>query len=204
MKKLLIAFLIISYITLAAAVYYLFRSNQMASGLLASQQSMQAPNKKDIPLPPDAVKISECVPYMGEHWVQPQNIPGGPYYVVYQGKVVSLEYMFKEEDIPGEKVAKLSFPDYIKYLKDNNYTLAEAIKVNDRAYSLLKGYEYDSVHIAWTAPHAGFTVPHIDMHIYLIPEAELDNVCPNMTLEQLDSPEVIKTLKEKNIPYPGQ
>ena len=204
MKKLVIVFIIISYITLAATVYYLFQQNQRAATLITSSNNTPVmPVKKEINIPNDAVKISECVPNMGEHWVRPADIPAGPYYVVNKGKVVGLEYMFKSEDIPGEKAAKLAFPDFLKYLKTNNYSLQDYVKVNEKIYSLLKGYEYESIHIAWTAPHAGFTVPHIDMHIFLIPQDQIDAICPNVTLDQVDSPDVLKTLKENNIPYPG-
>ena len=201
MKKILAAFIIITYIVLASVVFELYRSNQRVASLMIANQTVQAPVKKMVQLPTDAVKISECVPAMGEHWVRPQDIPNGPYYVVDQGKVIGLEYMFKYAELPGEKVARMTLPQFEKYMKDNNLTLKDSVMANDISFDLIDS-EYKTVTLSWTAPHAGFPEPHIDMHAYLLPEDEIANICPNVGLDQVYSPEVIKTIQEKNIPFP--
>lgn len=194
--------LIATYILFGVAIFMLINSNNEALLMLSQHQEPVKPQaKKIVTLPPGAVKISECVPDMGDHWVRPQDIPGGPYYVVYQGKVVSVEYMFKPEDIPGQKVANYTFPEFEKYMTENNYTLLDVVRNNEKVYDL-GGYNYDSIHVAWTAPHAGYPVPHMDVHAYVIPEAEVHAICPDAGIEDVHSPEVIKTIQEYNIPVP--
>ncbi|MFC5468286.1 hypothetical protein ACFPPD_06100, partial [Cohnella suwonensis] len=62
-------------------------------------------------LPEGSVKISEVVPAMGEHWANPQagELPIGPIYGVYNGKLVFLEYMIAQDDfVKGNSHANLS------------------------------------------------------------------------------------------------
>ncbi len=201
MKKILGAFVIITYIVLLSVAYELYRSNQRVTALMASNQMVQTPLIKEPKLPTDAIKISECVPAMGEHWVQPQNIPNGPYYVVYQGKVIGTEFMFKYEELPGEKVAKMSLPEFQKYLTTNKFTLKDSVLANDIAFKLDES-QYKTITLSWSAPHAGFPEPHIDMHAYLLPEEQIETICPDVGIDQVYSPEVIQTIQEKNIPFP--
>src|SRR5581483_2978493 len=44
-------------------------------------------------IPADAVLVSPCIATMGEHWVNPKDMPMGPIYGVWQGKPVFTELM---------------------------------------------------------------------------------------------------------------
>lgn len=203
MRKPFVLLLIATYILFGVALFMLLRTNNQALMMLSQQQQpVQAPVKKVPTLPPGAVKISECIPTEGEHWVRPQDIPTGPYYSVYNGKVMSIEYMMKTSDLPGEKTAKMQLPELEKYMKDNNYNLNDLIVHNDKHFPLDPA-EYRNFSIHWSAPHAGFTEPHIDLHIFMADHAELMEICPDAGIESVYSPEVIQTIQENNIPMPG-
>ena len=45
-------------------------------------------------LPEGAIQLSPALPAMGEHWARPQDLPLGPIYMVWQGDVIGIEYMF--------------------------------------------------------------------------------------------------------------
>lgn len=116
------------------------------------EQSMDQPST--IPVvwvaPPGVIKLSECVPYMGEHWANPANMPLGPIYTVDNGRLISIEYMFSHADLAAGK----SWWD-LKFL----YWGRElAIQHADVAF-LPQG-------------HDGYEVPHFDMHFYLVTHEE--------------------------------
>ncbi|HEU0220875.1 MAG TPA: hypothetical protein VFR34_01505, partial [Paracoccaceae bacterium] len=76
--------------------------------LAASTSSVLAKNMRDsLPgmdmLPEGAVQISPVVPAMGEHWAKPAELPLGPIYRVYEGKIVRLEFMVSREDLAAGK-----------------------------------------------------------------------------------------------------
>ena len=52
---------------------------------------------KTLALPADAVKLTDVIPQMGEHWANPAQLPLGPIYNVYKGEVIGLEYMWSED-----------------------------------------------------------------------------------------------------------
>jgi hypothetical protein len=95
-------------------------------------------------LPEATVQISPVVPGMGEHWANPADLPLGPIYCVYEGKVICLEYMISQEDLAAGK----SWPE-LTGLKN----LPPIDHVN-------MGFEPDG--------HHGYEIPHYDMHIYFV------------------------------------
>jgi hypothetical protein len=100
--------------------------------------------------PPGVTKLSDCVPYMGEHWANPANMPLGPIYTVNAGRLISIEYMPTQADFTAGK----SWDD-LKFLYwGNELTIQHA----DIGF-LPQGHE-------------GFEVPHYDMHFLLISHAE--------------------------------
>jgi hypothetical protein len=105
-------------------------------------------------LPKGVVKISEVVPAMGEHWSDPKNLPLGPLYCVYKGKVVCIEYMISQADLQAGK----SWPELtgLKNLPPINH-------VN-------MGFEPKG--------HEGYEVPHYDMHIYFVSPEALKTIKP--------------------------
>lgn len=201
MKIPFFVFITITYIILVSAVYYLYRSNQQAITAAAVAKAVPTPVEKVVSLPLGAVKISECIPTEGEHWVRPADLPGGPYYTAYNGKVVALEYMLKLEDLPGEKTAKMSLPQIETYMKQNKYDLNDFVVHNDKHFELTPA-EYKNFSLHWSPPHSGFPEPHIDLHIFLADHHELEQICPDAKLEEVYSPEVIKNIQENNIPFP--
>lgn len=158
---------------------------------------------KVVTLPDDAVKITECIPHEGEHWVQPDKVPNGPYYVTYKGKVMSVEYMLAPDQIPGEKLARSPQAEFTNYIVKNNKTLSDIVN-ESRIPLSLPATTYKTVHIGWTAPHAGFLIPHYDIHFDFVTDEELRNVCPDARLQDVYSPEVLKGINQNNIPFPGQ
>ena len=189
------AILLIVIVLLAVRLYSVMKDQKEMENQIASAQT--------IPLPANAVKITECIPYEGEHWVEADKVTNGPYYVTYQGKVVSVEYMLAPNQIPGEKTAKSSPEDFMKYVAANNKTLADIVD-DSRIALTLPVTTYKTVHIGWTAPHAGFLIPHYDIHFDLLTDAELHKICPDARLQDVYSPEVLKGINKNNIPFPGQ
>jgi hypothetical protein len=193
--KLLCVVLSITVVVLSVKLYMSAKAQEEAQ-----KKALAA---EELKLPANAVKITECLPHMGEHWVEPSNVPTGPYYVTYKGKVLALEYMIAPTQIPGEVYAKGSFENFEKYLTSNNMTLGEYIKQYTLSLPLIPK-NYKTFHIDWTAPHAGFITPHYDIHFYLVTDEELENVCPDARVQDAYSPEVLQIINKNNIPFPGQ
>lgn len=104
-------------------------------------------------LPPGVGRLSGVVPAMGEHWADPRNLPLGPIYGVYNGKVIFWEFMISQEDFKAGK----SF----------------------EALQLLKLQPVDHVDIQFLPNgHPGFEVPHYDIHAYFIPVEEQRAIHP--------------------------
>ena len=101
--------------------------------------------------PDGAIKVSECVPYMGEHWANPANLPLGPIYTVHNGRLTSVEYMIAQADFAAGR----SWGD----LK-----------------TLYWGREVpiQNVNIAFLPTgHDGYEVPHYDLHFFTITDDEV-------------------------------
>lgn len=56
-----------------------------------------------ISLPKDAAKIKNCMNNKGELYVRPQDKSQGPFYMVYQNKVIGLEYKIEVEELDRDK-----------------------------------------------------------------------------------------------------
>ena len=100
--------------------------------------------------PPGVVQISPCVPTMGEHWANPDDLPMGPIFTVDKGQLISIEYM------PGQNhfAAGRSWNDLT--FRYNGEPLA-----------------IDHADIDFQAHvHEGYEVPHCDMHFYLVSHRE--------------------------------
>lgn len=102
-------------------------------------------------LPKGTIKLTPPIPQMGEHWANPKDMPLGPIYGVYNGKLVFFEYMPAKDldktihDVPGNLVP---LPTKI-----------------------------DHFDIDWNPKgHEGYEVPHYDMHLYFISREEQDRM----------------------------
>jgi len=105
-------------------------------------------------LPKGTVKVSDVVPGMGEHWANPKDLPLGPIYCVYKGKVVCIEYMIAQADFQAGK----SWPELtgLKNLPPINH-----------------------VNLTFEPKgHEGYEIPHYDMHIYFVSPAALKSIKP--------------------------
>ncbi|MCB1884540.1 MAG: hypothetical protein KDG89_11195 [Geminicoccaceae bacterium] len=97
-------------------------------------------------LPAGVIQISPVVPGMGAHYARPQDLPLGPIYCVYKGRIVCLEFMISQKDFKAGK----SWPDL---------------------HADMKGLPpVDHVNIGFQPHgHEGFEVPHYDIHMYFLP-----------------------------------
>ena len=116
-------------------------------------------------MPADALLVSPCVRGMGEHWANPKNLPLGPIYGTYRGKPVFSEIMIDKKAFAAGK-------SYLDLLKP------------------LPGYTIDHVDVEFVPyGHAGYPIPHYDLHAYYVPHAVHEAFCPNGERE-LTAPQV--------------
>jgi hypothetical protein len=105
-------------------------------------------------LPAGVQQVSPCIPGMGEHWANPKNLPFGPIYGVYDGKVVFTEVMIDQKAFAAGK----SWTDQLKPIA---------------------GHPIDHIDIEFQAKgHPGYTIPHYDIHAYFVPHAVHSAYCP--------------------------
>ncbi len=187
-------FSIILVITLLVVSFLLYvKSNEVKE--LERQNIAEA----TIQLPRDAIKLSGCVPFMGEHWAVPEDLPFGPTYLVNNNQVIGIEYMFRMNEIPGEFLANADSVTAQHHLQENNLGLSDIV---EHTFTFpLSNLKYKFAALDWSAPHAGFVEPHFDMHFYLIDKEEAKTVCPDSTLLDVQSPELEQMLQENSVPY---
>lgn len=115
---------------------------------------------KELTLPQNVQKLSECVPNMGEHWANPADLPFGPIYLVDKGKVIGIEYMIHEDE-----------------LENNILTIGEE-RVGKPVSMPTLNTKYDHIELNYMpAGHEGDTEPHYDVHMYLVSGEEQQNLC---------------------------
>jgi hypothetical protein len=113
------------------------------------------PKVRPAGMPADALLVSPCVRAMGEHWANPKNLPLGPIYGTYEGKLVFTEIMIDKKAFAAGK-------SYIDLLKP------------------LPGYTIDHVDVEYVPyGHAGYPIPHYDLHAYYVPHAVHEKFCPD-------------------------
>lgn len=155
-------------------------------------------------VPKDAVQISGCLPFMGDHWVELDKLPRGPYYVVYNGKVTALEYMYKLSEIPGHDFSNMSQAESQAYIQKNNVTFAQLMKtlIPDNI-EFPANFTPKFWDIEWSPPHAGLVEPHYDLHFYNVnSKADLRGICPNATLNDALTPGMAAEMKRLGVPLP--
>jgi hypothetical protein len=109
-----------------------------------AQVTAAAAETSAIPLrvPKGATVIEQCAKGRGTQYVLPSDIPHGPVYNVYQGKVIGIEYMVSDADV-ANKASFLGLP--------------------------LDGKKYDHLDIGLESEgHAGFPVQHHHVDLYNI------------------------------------
>lgn len=101
---------------------------------------------KELVVPEGATVISECAKGRGKQYVLPKDIPQGPVYNVYNGKVTSIEYMLGQEDVLRNK-------DYLNLPLEN--------------------VRYDHINIGLLSKgHSGFPEPHYHVDVFTITHEE--------------------------------
>ncbi len=112
------------------------------------------PKVRPAGIPAGALLVSPCVKGMGEHWANPKDLPFGPIYGVYQGKPVFSEVMIDKKSFAAGKT-------YYNVLKP------------------LPGYAIDHVDIEYVPyGHAGYPIPHYDVHAYYVAHSIHEAFCP--------------------------
>jgi hypothetical protein len=103
-------------------------------------------------LPEGTVKISEVIPTMGEHWANPENLPLGPIYMVHDGQILGMEYMFTRD-----MMSEVALPEGTILQMPN-------LSIQEKA---------DHFDVEWLPQgHEGFEVPHWDVHVYFVTHAD--------------------------------
>lgn len=121
-----------------------------------------APAAPAVTLPKDAVKLSDVVPAMGEHWANPKDMPIGPIYLVNKGKVIGLEYMWTEAMMQDVSIPTPAGLEQFKSMAD--MPVGATINHIDLGF-MPKGHE-------------GFTEAHWDIHLYFITPTEKNAIKP--------------------------
>lgn len=118
-------------------------------------------------LPPGVVMLTPAIPGMGEHWANPDNMPLGPIYLAYKGEVIGVEFMYTQEMLAEVKIPTPQGEEIF-------YELAN-LEVKHAADHLDIGFMPEG--------HAGFEVPHWDVHIYFVRHTEHLNIAPEPVSE---------------------
>ncbi len=115
-----------------------------------------------IKLPEGLITEGGVVPGMGEHWFNPAQMPLGPIYLVHEEEVIGVEYMWSEDMMQDVSIPT---PDGAVEFK--------------ALVPLPVGVVVDHVTVAlMPLGHEGFEVPHWDIHMYFITQAEVAAITP--------------------------
>lgn len=185
----------------ATSFFFFWKSTQFFQEPTASIADKKAVLNTTLSLPKDAIKLSGCVPYMGEHWAETKNIPTGPYYLIYNNKVLGIEYMFTESEVKGDRVAEKSPAEVGKYMATKNLTFAGLLKSLEMSFPI-PAASFKEWTISWTPPHAALVASHYDVHMYLIDKKERDTICPDATAEGALPPDLYNELQKRGIAVP--
>lgn len=96
-------------------------------------------------VPAGATIIEKCEPGLGTQYVLPKDIPGGPVYNVYQGKVIGIEYMTSITTV------------------DKLDTMLENLPLYNQ--------KYDHINVMSMPAHSGFPTPHYQVDVMMVPAA---------------------------------
>ncbi len=142
LKGLLIILGLILIIGLAAGVGYIYGKQSVKTVPTAYTSSMSM-SASLIKVPQGATIMEQCVAGLGTQYILPKDIPNGPVYNVYKGRVIGIEYMIN---------------------------LAAIEKLNTAVTNLpLFNQAYDHINIMSMAAHAGFPVPHYQVDVMMVP-----------------------------------
>lgn len=122
-------------------------------------------------LPAGATVTSQCTQGLGTQYIAPQDIPYGPLYDVYQGKVIGLEYMVPET-APASSMN----------------TAAGSVMNGAMSTLDLHGVAYDHMNMMiMPQGHAGLPVPHFMADILTVPKSTTDKITCQSTTSSTSS-----------------
>lgn len=115
--------------------------------------------QKTITIPKDATVTAECADMRGKQYIVPKNIPTGPVYDVYQGKVVAVEYLVGQTELANKSdvFANLAVPQA----------------------------DYNHLTVMPMAPHAGENELHFHVIMYLISNAAAQKITCTTSPDQM-------------------
>lgn len=187
--------LIVGFVVASAFFYQYPLKEKLVEKPVQQTQSVSAPS--------NAVQVSGCIPHMGEHWVALADLPRGPYYMINDGRLLGLEYMFKTNEIPNEVGAHMKKVDAQKFAQENKLTFSDAIKRAIPGHiDLPPGATIKTWDIEWSRPHVGLIEPHYDVHFYFVDQAELEKICPDAPFGSDLPPEMADELRLLGVPLP--
>ena len=148
----------------AAAVYFALSYYTAKDDVGALESRVASLDADTHALPDGAIKVSECVPNMGFHYLDKNGDPRlGPFYLVnQQGEVIGLEFMYNQGmmttlDIPAEVFAQAgeeAFP----------------IEVLTNGPINLHDWQFKNIEMSRSPEgHIGFEEDHMDLHLYTVP-----------------------------------
>lgn len=113
-------------------------------------------------LPQGTVQLTPAIPGMGEHWANLEDIPLDPIYLVYQGEVIGIEYMYSQD-----MLSEISIPT-----PEGAETFLELANLGVE-------YQVDHFDVGFTDHgHEGFEAAHWDIRVYYISHAEHMSIPP--------------------------
>ena len=127
--------------------------NDLGAAVHAQKVSWDAKKQEAyvLVLPKGTIQLDpHVVPAMGEHWANPEQMPNGPIYGVYKGKLVFLEYMFAQDD----------------FVKGKSHINLDGMKGLPSPAVVQTDLEFQP------HGHPGFDIPHYDLHHYFISDEE--------------------------------
>lgn len=154
-KPILMILVLLVAVLISGLGGYMVSNSKSNKALSKANASIAALSKeKEISIPQGATVIAQCSKGRGTQYALPKDIPLGPVYNVYEGKVIGIEYMVGKDDLLGASKNFLNLP------------LADA--------------KFDHVNIGLLSQgHAGFPAPHYHVDIMTVPSSVTDKItCP--------------------------
>ncbi len=141
----------------AAALYYKSADTKSKDEVASATSKLEAAQATTHALPEGAIKVSECIPNMGFHYLTKESDSiYGPFLLVNKaGRVIGVEYMF-------DNTMMTAIPNIVPPVE---------VLLND---SPLYKWDFDHTEVS-RAPegHEGFLKDHNDIHNYTVtPEVQ--------------------------------
>lgn len=157
----LLVFLLLISAAIAMAMNYKQKNADAEKQVTALKAQLVVSKDNTHDLPEGAIKVSECIPNMGFHYVDKKSDPVyGPFLLVSKaGRVIGVEYMFNEEMFTA--IPK-TVPPVEVLLKD----------------SPMYGWKFDHTEMSHLPQgHEGFLKDHIDVHNYTVTADQQKQAC---------------------------